>query len=675
MPSKVSGRFVQVLESYGGQAYRMELKSRGGVELSRLKVLGVDALDAKGDPVLLCEDVASDGRCVTYVSITLASEVNRFSVAYENAVVAKMSPLKKALMIQQRDIRMCNPAVDGGYSKWREKNKPKSEGAVFSYNPLISVVTPLFNTPSEYLREMIDSVLAQTYGNWELLLVNASPQNESMQSILEGFDDNRIRILPLEDNYGIAGNTNKGIEAAWGDYIGFLDHDDTLDPCALEEYVRAINKDAETDLLFCDEDVFSTVEEGYRSPIFKPGLNLDLLYSHNYVEHFLMVSRTALEKVELSSNDVSGAQDYDLTLKVLEIARSACHVPKVLYHWRIHPGSTNGGQMDSKPYAIAAGAVSLKRHFERRQLDADSVPTWIPCVYQTVYRTKAEHQTTVVIDVSKRKNLERCLDSLFEHERGSFDSCIIVGASNDYADCLQDRYAGKVALYASGEKCFADRINEVISIIRGGLVVVCQDTVRFTQEGCLNNLKGFCARDDVGVAAPKLFYFDGLTQHAGLCVKQDGSIGYINQNFTKSMGGGYLGMAECSCDYSAVSPACFMVKKESLDSIGGLCERYKNPLAVMLDLCLAFRLAGKVTVVSPDANAVNVAPVLWKQENGVALGKIDMATLDERWTGEWRREILYHPSVNLDSSYPRLSIERYPRLCAIKLVLKATLKR
>lgn len=675
MTAKVRGRFIQVLESGAGQIYRLKLRSADRVDLSRINLIDEYGVKSSAQPVFLYEEKDCDGCFETYVSVEMDREASHFSVSYGDYIIAKMSSLKKELMIQQRDIRMCNPGVDGGYAAWLKKNRATSEGADnFAYNPLISIVVPLFNTPSLFLREMLDSVFVQTYKNWQLVLVNASPHNDEMRAILSEVDDDRVKIVALAENLGIAGNTNLGIGSADGDFVGFLDHDDTLESCALEKYVKAINENRDADLLYCDEDNFSYTEEGYYAPLFKPAPNLDLLYSHNYVVHFLMVSRFILDRIELSPDEVSGAQDYDLTLKAWEHARSIKHIPEVLYHWREHAGSTNGGQMESKPYAIAAGAKALANHFERRGLSVRVTPSWIPCVYQNDYQSKVETAATVVVICENPLRASGCVDSLLAHEKGSFSECLVVGDFSDSSIELKEADSACVELLQTKEKEFAKKLGEAVSRANGELILVCRDTVRFTYGGCLANLKGFCSRGDVGVVAPKLFYPDGLTQHAGLCVKKNGAIGFLNQDFMDGMGGGYLGMSECSCNYSAVSPDCFMIEASRLKRLMGEATGFVDPLSFMLDVCVDLRSRGELVVVSPEAKAVNAVPVLQRGGNDVLLGSVAETHLDRKWGASWRQEVLHHPAVDLSASYPRLAIARHPILSAIKLTLLAALR-
>lgn len=665
--SKISGRILQLFDSEEGkQIYRLIVRGVNKSDIQSLEVVDEDGHQLRTELIVWngaqggCKN--GDGLCL---SVKLGASIERFSVRWGGRTIAKMTPYKKELMIRQRDRCMVNPAIDGAYEEWLAAHRPVFRGANnFKTKPLISIVTPLFNTPPVYLEEMLGSVLVQTYENWELVLVNASPDNEEMRLILSGLEDSRVRVVPLAENYGIAGNTNKGIEASRGDYVGFLDHDDIVDPCLLERYVEAINEDPEVDLLYCDEDNFAEIDAGFYSPLFKPDFNLDLLYSHNYVVHLLMVSRRILDIVELSPDEVSGAQDYDLTLKAVEKARSIRHISEILYHWRAHAGSTNGGQMESKPYAIAAGARALEAHFGRRGLKASVAPSRIPCVYEVSPRCDRGISTEVVV-LFRSEASSRCfLSSLFDFEGEHFDRCFVVGElSKQFNDYVGNEYGGRaICIQVPSGASDIDMLRAVLPRIRSGLVAVCSDSVTFEKGEILNRLGGFFGRKEVAVASPKMLFPDGLVQYAGAFIREDGLLGYLNRNFTNDMGGGYLGMAECLCDYDAVSPDFFVARTDDLrvalsGSIATDLESF------VIDFCRDARRSGGVAVTCPETVAVNaVSPFL------------ELAEARDESFSVSEESVLWHPSVDYSSSYPRLKMARSFIVDDAKLLIKSLLK-
>ncbi|WP_165251908.1 glycosyltransferase [Adlercreutzia sp. ZJ304] len=550
------------------------------------------------------------------ISVTIPAKIKSFKISISGIGSEKISSKLIDEIIAQRDSMMVNPGIDGLYQKWIQINEqPDSFVSIerlskLAHQPLFSIVVPLFNTPEEYFKQMINSVLAQTYQNWELILVNASPENTSLCSALNNLNDKRIEIIALNENLGISENTNVGIAIAQGDYICFLDHDDTLSPYALAEYAAAINENPNIDLLYCDEDNISGDTSMRFAPWFKPDLNTDLLASHNYICHFLTISRKILNKVEPYKKDVDGAQDYDLTLKVVDAGGIVKHIPKILYHWRQHEGSTNGGSVKAKPYIEKASKIVLQTHYTRHNLPSSISTTDIPCVF----RTNFPASNTNISIIKTRANF-----------RGQ-------------------QYAQSINQQAQNTK------NELIAVI-------C-DTVQIKAESVRSLSCWFC-RNDIGIASPKMLYADGLIQHAGLCIRENKTIGHLNQGFINNMGGGYNGTAEAICDFSAVDPACMMFRTEDFLEVGGFATDYENALIAAVDFCFRIRSLNKLVLVDPDSKAINRAPVFWANRipPWEQPDNSDLQLLWSRWGKEFQQDVLANPNVSLAESYFHLNTQ------------------
>lgn len=634
-------KIFQVFGADDGLIYRLYVRNEPQVIISDIDVKGSNGASVLKRAVFLDSE---DSAPVRLLSLLVDRECRTPTVTLRGKRLATLNKLDYHKLAFARDFRMVNPAIDGRYREWVDAH-PTSRGlaqADLKLQPLISVIVPLFNTPIPYLKDMLDSVFSQTYGNWELVLINASPQNEDMAQTLSGYSDPRIKLTRIEKNLGIAGNTNIGIKAAAGDYIAFFDHDDVLDQNALLEYAAVINDDPSVDLLYCDEDNFEEDVTKSHSPLFKPDFNLDLLYSHNYVVHMLAVSRRVIEKVELSPDYVSGAQDYDMTLKAFEVARSIRHIPKVLYHWRIHPGSTNGGVMNSKPYAIEAGRRALEDHFARRGISCTVTPSsYINCVYDIDYIPRETDGITVVIPYSSEKNLNETIASLRSCQSSKNVKVIAVGPKTDHVDNSTEFISWDSAFD------FVDMLSRALGRVRTSRLVVCSEFIRFNDEKCIEQLCAILDRPEVGVAGAKLFSFDGLVQHAGLCLDENGVPIAINQNFTAKMGGGYLGLAECCCDYSAVVPDCFAMRTDDLKA--ALTDANKvqgNAQSFMCAVCNSLRKVGKLILVSPQSVATVALP-----------SQQDSTKLPAPRTGQVQ-DVLANPAVSYASGYPQLNIAR-----------------
>ena len=254
------------------------------------------------------------------------------------------------------------------YGPWFEKHKAsreqleKQRARKWDRTPLLSIVVPAYRTPEEFLEQMMDSLLAQSYENWELCIANGSPEDDRMQKVLREYTkkDSRIRVKNLEENLGIAGNTNAALAMASGEFVGLLDHDDLLAPNALYEVADRIVADEQTDVLYTDEDKVTTDLKEHFQPHFKPDFSIDLLRSNNYICHFFVVRRTLLEKTGGFRREFDGAQDYDFIFRCTEAAEKIVHIPEVLYHWRTHKESTADNPV-SKMYAFEAGETGHRK--------------------------------------------------------------------------------------------------------------------------------------------------------------------------------------------------------------------------------------------------------------------------------------------------------------------------
>jgi glycosyltransferase involved in cell wall biosynthesis len=324
---------------------------------------------------------------------------------------ASIKRLARRIGIEVRDPYSRDP-----YFRWQKDDKDKIQlfnNYKHKHSPLISVVVPAFNTPKRYLKPLVESVVAQNYANWELIIVDASSDDNASSNILEAQNiDTRIRVIKV-DNGGISKNTNTGVKAASGEYIAFIDHDDVIEHDALSEVVRAINSEPDAGLIYTDEDKISDDGKRYLEPHFKPDWSPHLLAHVNYITHLMVVKKTLIKKVGYLNPDRDGAQDYDLALKISDLGVPIVHIPKLLYHWRIAIGST-ASDISNKPYVLNAGTKALKDHFERRGIDATiKAKKNMPGFYSARYN-EAEAPTIVILPFAGRILLEKYLDALYK---------------------------------------------------------------------------------------------------------------------------------------------------------------------------------------------------------------------------------------------------------------------
>ncbi|MCI8469200.1 MAG: glycosyltransferase [Eggerthellaceae bacterium] len=576
---------------------------------------------------------------------------------------------KYATWKMMRDAR----ADDANYRRWLKGHRAtpdqlrEQRAAGPGDGPLISIVVPCYRSDAAYLREMIASVTAQSYERWELVLVDASAgESPVVADEARRADDVRVRVVALDANRGIAGNTNAGIEAARGEFVAFLDHDDVLEPDALHCYARAVCEQEGVDLVFCDEDLFE--QPGvFMQPAFKTRLNLDLLYSHNCVTHFLMVRRAAALAAGLSPDEVSGAQDYDLTLRVLEQGGGAVHVPRVLYHWRVHPGSTSGDNADSKPYAQTAGRLALQAHLDRRGVRAVAEETEHAFVYRVRYALPDPAPLVSVVIPSKDhvSELDACVRSLLE--RATYTNLELVIVENNSADAatfayydeLQARDERVRVVRWEGPFNYSAIMNFGVAQARGAYLLLLNNDTELITPDALEEMAGYLQRPEVGVVGAKLYFRDGLTQHAGMLVGPHGAVAHVNQDFPP-LREGYLARAVRPGNFSGVTGACQMVRRAVFEELGGYDEAFAVGFND-IDFCLRALDAGYLVTFTPYAELFHYEFTTRGREVAdeakLRRWEDERARFEERWASVFEEGDPYtNPNLDRDSAYYALPV-------------------
>ena len=466
-----------------------------------------------------------------------------------------------------------------------------------------SIAVPVYRTPETFLRQMIESVTGQSYGNWELCIANGSPDDEKVRAVLEEYAgrDPRIRVKNLE-NQGIAGNSNAALAMAKGDYVGFLDHDDLLAPNALYEAAAYLEKYPQTDMLYTDEDKVTEDLSAHFQPHLKPDFNLDLLRSNNYICHFLIVKRTLALRAGEFRQEYEGAQDYDFVLRCADQACRIGHVPEILYHWRTSRSSTADNPA-SKMYAYDAGKRAIEAHLQRRGEKGEVSLKKDLGFYRVVYPVKKQERISVVIPSKDQwETLKACLDSI--REKTTYPDYEIIVVENNSREPETFAYYktidGKDNIRViTWDKPFNySAINNFGIRHASGQYVIClNNDIQVITGGWMEELLGVCQREEVGVVGAKLYYPDDTIQHAGIVVGIGGIAGSLFVGMKRERSG-YLHKASLMQDLSAVTAACMMVKKKAFEEAGGFEEK----LAVAfndVDLCLKIREKGYLVVYDP----------------------------------------------------------------------------
>lgn len=474
----------------------------------------------------------------------------------------------------------------------------------FDYSPLISIAVPAYQTPVEFLRQMIESLIVQTYSNWELCIVNASPDNEEMQKVLAEYSagDSRVRFCNLKENFGIAENTNRAFAMAKGEFVGLLDHDDLLAPNALYEIVKILQDHPQADALYTDEDKVTTELDEHFQPHLKPDFNLDLLRSNNYICHFFVVRKSIVEKAGGFRKEFDGAQDYDFIFRCTENAGEVLHVPEILYHWRTHKASTADNPA-SKMYAFEAGKRAIEAHLERTGTKGEVSHTQDLGFYRVKYPVQGKPLVSVIIpNKDEKETLQTCLEML-EKNTGYQNFEIIIVENNSTTDEIFRYYKElsgnrKIHLLRWGKEFNYSAINNfAVAHAKGEYLLFLNNDVKSINSDWLEEMLGVCQRPEVGGVGAKLIYPDNTIQHAGCVIGMGGIAGHMFVDMPADRTG-YLHKASLLQDMSAVTAACLLMKKEVFEQAGGFTEE----LAVAfndVDLCLKVRKNGYLIVYDP----------------------------------------------------------------------------
>ena len=476
----------------------------------------------------------------------------------------------------------------------------------FSYAPKFSVVVPLYHTPAKFLKDLVRSMMYQSYANWELCLVNASPEDVHLTSLLENWAmrDKRIRVIRLEKNLGIAQNTNAGIAASTGEFIAFLDHDDFLEPDALFCYADALNKDKTIDVFYSDEDKTDEYAAHYFYPHFKSDFNIDLLHANNYMCHFLAVRKSLVDTVGGLNEKFDGAQDYDFVLRLTENTKKIYHCPRILYHWRCSNQSTAANQ-GNKMYAIHAGKAALNAHYKRIGWNARAQEGAVDGWYQTKFTLKEEPLVSILIpNKDHTDDLDVCLNSFFE--RADYQNYEFIIIENNsvlpetfaYYEKIEKEHDNVKVVYWEAGFNYSAINNFGFKFAKGDYIMLLNNDVELITPDIFQSMLGFCMRPEVGIVGAKLLYNDHTVQHAGVLVGAGGLADHVFKGIHED-DPGYMGRAISSQDVSAVTAACLMVKKSVYEEVGGLEEEFQVAFNDV-DFCLKVRKAGYLIVYDAD---------------------------------------------------------------------------
>ncbi|MCI9040886.1 glycosyltransferase family 2 protein [Dubosiella newyorkensis] len=504
----------------------------------------------------------------------------------------------------------------------------------FEFAPKISLIVATYNTDPSFLKAMIDSVINQTYSNWELCIADGSSNNQVEEYIRSHYDDQRIKFKRLHSNLGIAGNMNAALELCTGEYIAFFDHDDLLTPDALFENVKVLqNKNVK--FVYSDEDKLISEIGIYKDPRFKPDFNLTLLRTQNYICHFLVVSKSLISRIGAFKSEYDGAQDYDFVLRASEVLKpkEIYHIPKILYHWRMHQAST-AANPESKLYAFTAGKRALEDHLMRLRLQATVEMGKSLGIYNVHYEIVGNPLVSIIIPNKDHiDDLDRAIESIQEKSSyRNFEMIIVENNSTDesafdYYKEIENKYPNVKVVYWKDEFNYSAINNFGFEFSKGDYILLLNNDTEMIEPNSLKSMLGYCQLDEVGAVGAKLLYPDDTIQHAGVIMGLGGIANHAFVNLNRE-NGGYFNMAFTASEVSAVTAACMMIKRSVFEEVGKLDTDFKVAFND-IDLCMKIRKKNYSIIFDPHA--------LFYHFESKSRGLEDTPEKIERFNGEIER--------------------------------------
>lgn len=656
----------------------------------------IDYKEAYEKEHIKCADLAGRVAELEEKNEELNFKINRI----KNNPIWKMSaPLRKVMhyCIRQKDrLRNCGN-LRGIWAKVKYKQREraamerygtasfpdgerrrKEEETVFPDMVKFSILVPLYNTPREFLTAMLDSVVQQTYGNWELCLADGSDDSHSYvgQICLEyqKADEartggkGRIAYKKLEKNEGISGNTNRCLAMATGEYIGLFDHDDIIHPSVLYEYAKVINEQG-ADYIYCDETTFKNSDINKMLTMhFKPDYAIDNLRANNYICHFSVFHRQLLDGDELFRTKYDGSQDHDMILRLTDKAKKVVHVPKLMYYWRSHAGSVASG-IQAKTYAVDAAKGAVAEHLRKHGYEHFKITSTraFETIFKISYQIIGNPKISIVIaNKDHEADLRRCLASIFE--KSTYDNYEVIVVENNsetteiwkYYEELKENERVKIVIYQGGFNYSA--VNNLgVEAAEGEYILLLNNDTQVITVNWMEELLMYAQRQDVGAVGAKLYYGDKTIQHAGVVLglgahRTAGHSHYM-QHWENL---GYMGRLCYAQNVSAVTGACLLVSKELFEKAGGLDESFAVSLNDV-DFCIKLREMGYLNVFTPFAELYHYESVsrgLDDQGEKAKRYNEESARFRDKWKAVLEKgDPYYNPNFSLDRSDFSLKVE------------------
>lgn len=477
--------------------------------------------------------------------------------------------------------RFYNPFYVSEYNKWLRENTKETEYKELKYQPKISILIPVYNIERRYLAACLDSILSQTYANYEVCLVDDHSTLEETKSTLTEYKnkDERIKVKYRSENGHISKTTNDALKMATGDFVALMDDDDLLTPDALYKVVSVLNKNKNLDLIYSDEDKLNP-KGLYCDPNFKPDFSPDTLLSLNYICHLVVLRRKIVEEVGGFTVGLEGAQDHDLLLKVTEKTNKIYHIPEILYHWRMIEGSTSM-TISNKSYATDKGKLAIENALARRNIKGTVEKDELSTYYRVYYTYEKEPKISIIIPTRDYVDiLKTCIDSIYE--KTNYKNYEIIIANNDskekktldFFDEYKKKYKNFKVVDCIMEFNYSRINNIAVEKATGEYIVLLNNDTEVITGDWLKIMVGYAMQKHIGAVGPKLLYPDETVQHGGVILGLGGVASHAYIGATRDDFGMY-GRLRVPYNYSACTAACLMIKKTKFLEVGGLEENLK----------------------------------------------------------------------------------------------------
>lgn len=518
---------------------------------------------------------------------------------------------------------------------------------------IISIVTPVYNTDPEVLEECLQSVVNQTYTNWELCICDDGSTREETKEVLTRYRgwDPRIRIVFSNGNAGISVATNIAMEQATGHFLAFLDHDDTLDLRALELIAQTLESDDQIDLLYTDEDKID-FDGSYVEPFYKPDWSPEHLQSVMYVLHFLVVRKSLFLKLEGMREEFSGAQDYDLTLRATEMSRKVAHIPSVLYHWRKVKGSASA-EVDAKPYALLNARKALESALGRRKMNANVEDGLLAGTFRVRPAIKGNPLVTLLILTDARTRelpgrgdillIDNFIDSIIEKSTYKNYQMVVVDNGNlpDAIVSKIKRLGGRVINYSYDPPFnFPKKINFAFEQVKTEHVIILNDDLEVISKDWIEALLEWSQQKEIGAVGARLLFHDDRIQHAGVVLGVNGSAAHVFHGAPVDPPS-YYGYSHLIRNYSAVTGAVLATRMELVNKINGFDPSMRIDFND-IDFSLKIRKEGYRIVYTPYAELYHFEG---SSESRTTQSDNDLNNFVSRWKEELRCDPFYNPNL------------------------------